>query len=162
MRVSAGEPAGGSMPICRATVMESMKASLRTMRPSRTRKMSTPSSSRRAPLGSMPSKLPGPAKVAVARHWTAARSSCATVWTRSNLKSGNAENNSARYRPDARGALEVDLTGEVVHAVRRPARGGGLGVARRQGLEVAVGDRLGGGVGGGGHQRRLLRTGPPS
>jgi hypothetical protein len=66
------------------------------MRPSRTRTRSTPVMSTRAPVGSKPMKLPGPAKVARARQLTAARSSSVMMSRTSKRQSGKASNSSAK------------------------------------------------------------------
>ena len=70
--------------------------------------------STRAPLGSKPMKLPGPAKVARARQRTATPSPSATVSTTVKRQSGKASKSSAkkaaiRRGPGAQDAVDVRL-----------------------------------------------------
>ena len=90
MRCSAGESLGGIIPISRAKLMLSVKASLAWISPSLTVSRSQPSRSTTLPVGLMPEKLPGPAKVPRMCQWTAQRSPWAVVETTSICRSGNA------------------------------------------------------------------------
>src|SRR5438270_79996 len=65
IRCSVEDPYAGIIPICRANVIESVKASLLWISPSRTVIRSKPSSSIGMPVGATPANSPGPAKVPV-------------------------------------------------------------------------------------------------
>ena len=101
---SACDPTGGTSPICRAMASWGMWARLPCRSPSWTWTTSQPVTSMRAPLGFRPWKVPGPAKVPVARQSTAQRSPSVTVDCTANVKSGNAPKISLKYERTPSGA----------------------------------------------------------
>ena len=104
-RASAGEPSAGIIPIWRANAIESLNASLATIRSSSICRTSQPSSSRRAPLGSSPLNGVSPQNVPVARQRTAARPLSTTMSCTCRSRSGTAPNSAVKKPRTPSGAV---------------------------------------------------------
>ena len=143
MRFSAFEPCGGIIPIWRAKVIESVKASFDWINPSRTLSRSKPSSSIGLPVGARPPKWPGPANVPVSRHCTPQRLILGGRREDLHAQVGHRSDQFADELAHTLRREHVDLTAHVLATSDRPHRRGAVHVVRVDRFEVPPRERLG-------------------
>ena len=143
IRCSAPEPCGGIIPIWRANVIESLKASLLWIRPSRTVSRSKPSSSIGVAGRGDAAEVPGSGEGALQAPLHAAAIALGGRRDDLHVKVRHGLDQRADELAHALGSLCVDLPAHVLAAALRPQRDGGVELAGVDRGEVAARHRLG-------------------